>query len=90
MLAGPLPAAPRPGLPWPGIAIAVVGILVLALGLLDRSLPLDAAGLVIIAIGVFSLTQPRAAVERPLQVGTMRFPDRRSPDGGRRPGTRVA
>jgi uncharacterized protein YhaN len=69
---------PRMAIPWAGAAISLLGLLVIVLGLLERTVALDAAGAIILAIGVFALTQPQLGNEPKLIVGARVFADRRA------------
>jgi uncharacterized protein YhaN len=79
LLAAPMEGIGRGGgVPWVGIGFAVLGGLILTIGLLSRAVVLEATGLFIIAVGVYALAQPQVVVHPPLRVGTMTFPDRRA------------
>jgi len=77
LLAEPLQVR-RPAASWPGIVIALGGALLLTLGLVDREVILVGAALVVIAVGVFALTQSRGLQPPPLRVGERSYPDRRA------------
>ena len=61
-----------------GWSLALVGVVLLALGISRRVLPLDAAGVLAVAAGVYLLTRGRNVLTPSIQVGEHTFPDRQA------------
>ena len=73
------PPAPQSGMTPTAIggwALAVVGVLLIAFGVLRAVIPAGAAGILVAGAGVYLLTRGRGILEPPIEVGDLAFPDR--------------